>query len=176
VLSVAVIRRLLPLVALIAVSAGLLGGVSAAPNPTFSRDIAPIFQRHCQECHRLGGGAPFQLITYDQVYRRREKILETTRTRAMPPWKPVAGYGDFRGVRGLTKDEIALIGRWVETGATGRRPGRSAAEGPRSNLHRVAARRTSCCARSHSRFRAAAATCTAASACRRRSRRTATSP
>jgi hypothetical protein len=117
VLSVAVMRRLLPLVALIAVTAGLLGGVSAVPDPTFSRDIAPIFQRHCQECHRPGGGAPFQLLTYDQVYRRREKILETTRTRAMPPWKPVAGYGDFLGVRGLTKDEIALIGRWVETGA-----------------------------------------------------------
>jgi hypothetical protein len=109
--------RLLPLFGLVALATGLHGGVGAAPDPTFSRDIVPIFQRHCQECHRAGGGGPFQLITYDQVYRRREKVLETTRTRTMPPWKPVAGYGDFVGVRGLSKEEITLIARWVETGA-----------------------------------------------------------
>lgn len=39
-------RRLLPLVGFLVASGALLGGVSAAPDPTFSRDIAPIFQRH----------------------------------------------------------------------------------------------------------------------------------
>ena len=105
------------LAVLVAVVAGSLGVGAAAPDPTFTRDVAPILQKHCQECHRAGGGGPFHLITYDQVYRRRTKILEATRTRAMPPWKPVADYGDFIGVRGLSKEEIATIARWVETGA-----------------------------------------------------------
>jgi mono/diheme cytochrome c family protein len=105
------------LAALVAVVAGSLRVGAEAPDPTFTRDVAPILQKHCQECHRAGGGGPFHLITYDQVYRRRTKILETTRTRTMPPWKPVAGYGDFVGVRGLSTQEIATIARWVETGA-----------------------------------------------------------
>jgi hypothetical protein len=111
------VRRLLALLILVLAVAGALGGVSAAGDPTFSRDVAPILQRHCQECHRADGGGPFHLITYDQVYRRREKIRETTRARTMPPWKAVAGYGDFVGVRGLSSGEIATIARWVETGA-----------------------------------------------------------
>ena len=109
--------RLLPVLVLLVVTAVSLRGVSAAPDPTFTRDVAPILQRHCQECHRADGGGPFHLVTYDQAYRRRQKILETTRARTMPPWKAVAGYGDFFGVRGLSKEEIAVIGRWVETGA-----------------------------------------------------------
>ena len=110
-------RRLLALLVLVLAVAGSPSGVSAAGDPTFSRDVAPILQRHCQECHRTDGGGPFHLITYDQVYRRREKIRETTRARTMPPWKAVAGYGDFVGVRGLSSEEIATIARWVETGA-----------------------------------------------------------
>ena len=114
-------RRLL--FALVVLATGSPRVASAGGDPTFTRDVAPIVQRHCQECHRAGGGGPFHLITYDQVYRRRAKILETTRTRTMPPWKPVAGYGDFLGVRGLSKDEIATIARWVETGAAEGDPG-----------------------------------------------------
>ena len=109
--------RLLPVLILLVVATGSTRSVSAAPDPTFTRDVAPILQRHCQECHRADGGGPFHLSTYDQAYRRRQKILETTRARTMPPWKAAAGYGEFVGVRGLSKEEIAVIGRWVETGA-----------------------------------------------------------
>ena len=32
----------------------------AAPSPpTFSKDVAPIVQQHCQSCHRPGEAAPF---------------------------------------------------------------------------------------------------------------------
>jgi hypothetical protein len=34
----------------------------------------------------------------------------------MPPWKPVAGYGEFVGERRLTDDQIGLIRQWVEQG------------------------------------------------------------
>ena len=34
---------------------------------TFHKDIEPILQRRCQNCHRVGGVGPMPLVTYDQV-------------------------------------------------------------------------------------------------------------
>ena len=34
---------------------------------TFHKDIEPILQRSCQNCHRDGGAGPMPLVTYDQV-------------------------------------------------------------------------------------------------------------
>jgi mono/diheme cytochrome c family protein len=105
--------------ALVAVTLGALARrpVSAAPGPTFNREVVRILQQHCQECHRAGGSAPFLLLTYDQAFRRRDKILETTQARTMPPWKAVPGYGDLRGARRMSADEISTIRRWVDAGA-----------------------------------------------------------
>ena len=97
----------------------LAGGVAtAAPDDvTFSRDVARVFQRHCQECHRPGGSAPFELIKYAHVYPRRDKIRESVEKRRMPPWKAVPGYGDLAGERRMSDAEIATIARWVTAGA-----------------------------------------------------------
>jgi mono/diheme cytochrome c family protein len=93
------------------------GAVAAAPDVTFTRDIAPLLQRHCQECHRPGGGAPFPLSTFEQVASRRSKILEAVEKRHMPPWKALPGYGDLAGERRLSDAEIATVARWVAAGA-----------------------------------------------------------
>ena len=44
-------------------------GQPAAPGGevTFSKDIAPILQRSCQNCHRPDGVAPMSLVTYEDV-------------------------------------------------------------------------------------------------------------
>ena len=105
---------------LLALVAAVLGGGPVAADPpavTFSHDVAPLLQQHCQECHRPGGGAPFSLAEYPHVYRRRDKILELVEKRTMPPWKAVAGYGDLAGERRMSDAEIATIARWVATGA-----------------------------------------------------------
>ena len=39
--------------------------VSSAP--TFYRDVLPILQTHCQECHRPGESAPMAFTSYAQV-------------------------------------------------------------------------------------------------------------
>ena len=36
---------------------------------TFKRDIAPILQRSCQNCHNPVGVAPMPLVTYDDARR-----------------------------------------------------------------------------------------------------------
>ena len=89
----------------------------AALHPVFTRDIAPILYQHCASCHHEGEVAPFPLITYEDAGKRAKLIAEVTRTRAMPPWKPVPGYNHFAGERRLTEAEIETIQRWAATGA-----------------------------------------------------------
>src|SRR5436305_2162768 len=41
---------------------------SVAPAaPTFTRDVAPIFQKSCQTCHHPGTSAPMSLVTYEEA-------------------------------------------------------------------------------------------------------------
>ena len=34
--------------------------------PTFSKDVAPIFQAKCEACHRPNSIAPMSLVTYQE--------------------------------------------------------------------------------------------------------------
>src|SRR5262249_45738166 len=36
----------------------------ARADVTFSKHVAPILQKHCQDCHRPGQSAPFSLLNY----------------------------------------------------------------------------------------------------------------
>ena len=64
--------------------------VAQADEITFHKDIEPILQRSCQNCHRLGGAGPMPLVTYDQVAPFAGLIEYKTglrdRAGAMPPW------------------------------------------------------------------------------------------
>ncbi|MFO0820877.1 MAG: redoxin domain-containing protein [Pirellulales bacterium] len=80
---------------------------------TFHRDIEPIVQRHCQECHRPGGIGPFALTTYEECSRWADDIREFTRNRQMPPWKAAPGFGEFAHPRHMEESEIEKIAAWV---------------------------------------------------------------
>jgi hypothetical protein len=92
-------------------------GGDAATRPTFSRDVAPILFRECAPCHRPGGAGPFSVLTYREIKQHARTIATATSSRFMPPWLPVAGYGDFAGRRYLTDQEIDTIRRWEAGGA-----------------------------------------------------------
>jgi tetratricopeptide (TPR) repeat protein len=62
-------------------------------------------------------GAPFALLDYSSARARANEIAEATLTRAMPPWLPEPGHGEFLNPRRLRDDQIALIQQWVEQGA-----------------------------------------------------------
>jgi len=83
----------------------------------FSRDVAPILNKHCVTCHRAGEVGPFPLETYDDAAPRAKLIAKVTASRYMPPWKPTHGYGRFKGERRLTQAEIATLDRWAAEGA-----------------------------------------------------------
>jgi mono/diheme cytochrome c family protein len=112
-------RVLLALLAILAGGAGapMPGGPAAAVGVTFNQDISRLLQQHCQECHRPGGSGPFELIKYEHVYRRRDKVLAAVEKRTMPPWKALQGYGEFVGERRLSNAEVAMIARWIQEGA-----------------------------------------------------------
>ena len=84
---------------------------------TFTKDIAPIVFKSCVSCHRKGGPAPFSLATYDEVRRRATQIATVTKSRFMPPWKVEPSLGHFVGQDPLTDAQIALLGRWADSGA-----------------------------------------------------------
>ena len=68
---------------LFAVSAAL---TFAADPVSFSKDVAPIFQRSCQNCHRPGSIAPMSLLTYKDARPWARAIKEKVVRRQMPPW------------------------------------------------------------------------------------------
>ena len=39
----------------------------AADTVTFAKDVAPILQEKCQECHHAGSMAPMSLVTYEET-------------------------------------------------------------------------------------------------------------
>ena len=40
---------------------------SPSATPTFSKDIAPIFQSKCQDCHQPESIAPMSLVTWQEA-------------------------------------------------------------------------------------------------------------
>jgi len=90
---------------------------ASAQPPTFTKDIAPIVWARCASCHRPGEIGPFSLITYDDVRRHAAQIALVTARRIMPPWKPVAGKGDFQSERRLTDGELESLQQWIAAGA-----------------------------------------------------------
>jgi len=83
----------------------------------YADHIAAILWNNCQPCHSPGQVAPFALLTYEDAETWSTEIAHYTQARFMPPWKPVAGFGEFKNERRLSDEEIALIARWVETGS-----------------------------------------------------------
>jgi hypothetical protein len=97
---------------------GSVSSNSADKNPvTFSRHVAPIFQTRCEECHRAGGVAPMELVTYDQARPWSKAIREKVTSRQMPPFHAAGAIGRYLHDPRLTDAEIATIVKWVDGGS-----------------------------------------------------------
>jgi len=59
---------------------------SAAKTVTFAKDVAPILQARCQECHHKGAMAPMSLVSYEETRPWAKAIKQRVVTRQMPPW------------------------------------------------------------------------------------------
>ncbi|MDX1964781.1 MAG: hypothetical protein SFX18_16650 [Pirellulales bacterium] len=84
---------------------------------TFTKHVAPIMYANCVSCHRPGEVGPFSLIEYQDVAKRADFIREITHDRRMPPYHADPNFGDFKNVRRLSEQDLAIIDAWTAAGA-----------------------------------------------------------
>jgi hypothetical protein len=103
----------------VSVAASALAVVSSAATSsvTFNKDVLPILQNRCQECHRAGEVAPMSLITYQETRPWAKSIRQAVVTKKMPPWFADPHYGKFANDRSLSQPEIDTLVAWVDAGA-----------------------------------------------------------
>jgi hypothetical protein len=100
-------------------SAAETGKPEAARQVTFSKDVAPIFQKSCDSCHHAGTTAPMSLVTYSEVRPWAKSIRERVARREMPPWHldRTVGIREYKNDISLSDDQIATVVKWVDQGA-----------------------------------------------------------
>ena len=97
---------------------GLPSAALAADAPvTFAKDVAPIFNKSCVECHRPTMFAPMSLTTFDEARPWARSIKQRVVSRVMPPWGADPAHGTFKNDPRLTQKEIDTIVAWVDAGA-----------------------------------------------------------
>ena len=120
----------------LSVAMSLAGVAQAAdapkPTPTFTKDIAPIFQAKCESCHRPDNMAPMSLVTYEEARPWAKSIASRVGARQMPPWHidKTIGIQKFTNDRSLNDDadrHDSGVGR--RRRAEGRPEGHAAGEG-----------------------------------------------
>ena len=86
---------------------------------TFARDVAPIFQQKCQDCHRPGSMAPMSLVTYADTRPWVRSIKTRVMNREMPPFHidRTIGIQKFKDDPSLLDSEIDAIVKWVDGGS-----------------------------------------------------------
>lgn len=100
-------------------SSGAGSGGPAGPSGavTFHKDVEPILQKVCQNCHVAGGIAPFALVTFDDARSVASSIVAQTGAHTMPPWgaqdtseckPPKPWKNDLR----LSEQEITALASW----------------------------------------------------------------
>ena len=115
-----IVLRGLSIIALLAFSGETYAGGGNSNKPlTFSKDIAPIFQAKCEECHHPGTPAPISLITYQDTRPWLAVIRDRVQKRQMPPWHldKTVGIQKFANDRSLSDEQIEEIVRWIDSGA-----------------------------------------------------------
>ena len=101
------------------VTSGLAAAAEAPRQVTFSKDVAPILQAKCQECHQPNSIAPMSLITFQEARPWARSIKERVSTRQMPPWHidRSVGVQKFKNDMSLSDQQIDTIVKWVDQGA-----------------------------------------------------------
>jgi len=91
--------------------------VGASEAVSFHRDVEPVLQANCQQCHRPGEAAPMSFLTYEETRPWARAIHEAVALNRMPPWFADPRFGEWSNAHVLTPEEKRVLIEWAETGA-----------------------------------------------------------
>ncbi len=92
--------------------------VFAAGEPvTFNKEVLPILQKNCQNCHRPGEVAPMSFLDYQSARPWAKAIKAAVVTGKMPPWFADARYGHWANEKRLADADIKTLAAWADGGA-----------------------------------------------------------
>lgn len=89
---------------------------TTASVPTYYKDVKPILDARCTQCHTKGGIAPIALTSASDVGPWVSMIAEKVASRIMPPWQAAPGCSSYLQDMSLTNEEMDTIARWAKGG------------------------------------------------------------
>jgi hypothetical protein len=97
----------------------ILAACAGPTGPTWSADVAPIFNDKCVRCHQPSGIAPFRLDDYASAKANAAPIAAAVDAGIMPPFyiDHDGTCGDFSADEALTAPEKATLLAWATGGA-----------------------------------------------------------
>ena len=84
---------------------------------TFNKDVLPVLQKNCQQCHRPGEVAPMSLLSYSEARPWAKAMKSAVLTKKMPPWFADPQYGHFSNNATLSEKDSRIIASWADGGA-----------------------------------------------------------
>jgi hypothetical protein len=90
---------------------------AAKPQVTYTKNVAPILNNRCVECHRAGEAAPMAFTSYKEVRPWAKAIKGAILAKKMPPWLADPAHGKWSNERKLTDEEVATITKWIDDGS-----------------------------------------------------------
>ena len=96
-----------------------VAGAQTPAAPTFSKDVAPIFQAKCEACHRPDSIAPMSLVKYSEARPWARAIKTRVMEHQMPPFQidKTVGVTKFKNDDSLSDAQLDTIVKWVDAGA-----------------------------------------------------------
>src|ERR1700752_779757 len=110
-------RTMLVLIMAAAAAISLPAQKAGNSKPTFTKDVAAILQKNCQNCHRPKQAAPFSLLTYEQARPWAKAMKAAVLQKKMPPWSADPKFGKFANDASMSQSDIDTLVAWADAGA-----------------------------------------------------------
>jgi hypothetical protein len=83
---------------------------------SYVRQVVPLLQARCVDCHSEGNVGPFAMSGYGKVKGWSAMIAEVILDRRMPPWHADPHVGKFANDRTMSGPEARTLLKWIDQG------------------------------------------------------------
>src|SRR6266851_691463 len=93
----------------LSIAAAALAANTGGSQPTFYKDVLPVLQKNCQNCHRPGEAGPMSFLSYESTRPYAKAIKAAVASKKMPPWFADPHYGKFANDRTMTAVDANVL-------------------------------------------------------------------